>query len=334
MSAAPSRMTVVEISRPGPPGVLQPGMRDVPKLRAGEVLIRVAAAGVNRPDVLQRMGFYPPPAGTTDIPGLEVAGEIVEVAPDVDPSHVGSKVCALISGGGYAAYAAAPLVQCLPIPTGFTMEEAAALPETYFTVFYNVIERGELKSGETLLIHGGSSGIGTTAIALGKAFGARVFVTAGNDRKCAACIALGADRAINYREQDFVKVVLEATDQRGVDVILDMVGGEYVARNLAAAAPDGRISVIATQGGSSATIDLRALMGKRLKLVGSTLRPQSVERKGRLATALREQVWPLFEAGKLRRPTIHARFPLASASEAHALMESGEHIGKIVLVNA
>jgi putative PIG3 family NAD(P)H quinone oxidoreductase len=313
--------------------VLQPAMRDVPKLRAGEVLIQVAAAGINRPDVLQRMGFYPPPAGTTDIPGLEVAGEIVEVASDVDQSHIGEKVCALVAGGGYATYAAAPLVQCLPVPRGFTMEEAAALPETWFTVFYNVLERGELKSGETLLIHGGSSGIGTTAIALGKAFGARVFVTAGSDRKCAACISLGADRAINYREQDFVKVVLEATDQRGADVILDMVGGEYVPRNMTAAAPDGRIAVIATQGGNSATIDLRALLVKRLKLVGSTLRPQSVDQKGRLAQALRQQVWPLFESGKLAKPPIHARFPLAAASEAHALMESGEHIGKIVLVN-
>ena len=331
-AGVPSRMTAIEISRPGPPNVLQPATRDVPKLRPGEVLIRVEAAGVNRPDVLQRMGFYPPPAGTTDIPGLEVAGEVVQVAADVDSSHIGSKVCALLTGGGYATYAAAPWVQCLPIPASLTVEEAAAVPETYFTVFFNVIERAELKAGETLLIHGGSSGIGTTAIALGKAFGARVFVTAGNARKCAACIELGADRAINYRDEDFVKSVLEATGQRGMDVILDMVAGEYMPRNIAAAATDGRIALIATMGGTHANIDLRAVMVKRLKIVGSTLRPQSVERKGRLAQAVRSTVWPLFEAGKLRRPHIHARFPLTAAADAHALMESGEHIGKIVLV--
>ena len=331
MSAVPSRMTAIEISRPGPPNVLQPTTRDVPKLRPGEVLIQMQAAGVNRPDVLQRMGFYPPPPGTTDIPGLEVAGEIVQVAADVDASHIGEKVCALVAGGGYAAYVAAPLVQCLPIPASFTMVEAAGIPETYFTVYFNVIERAELKSGETLLIHGGSSGIGTTAIAIGKAYGARVFVTAGNARKCAACIELGADRAINYREEDFVKAVLEATGQRGVDVILDMVAGEYMPRNVAAAATDGRIALIATMGGTHANIDLRAVLVKRLKIVGSTLRPQSVERKGCLAQAMRANLWPLFESGKLRRPPVHATFPLTAAAEAHALMESGEHIGKIVL---
>ncbi len=331
MSAAPSRMTAIEVSRPGPPNVLQPTTRDVPKLRPGEVLIQMHAAGVNRPDVLQRMGFYPPPAGTTDIPGLEVAGEIVQVAADVDASHLGEKVCALVAGGGYAAYVAAPFVQCLPIPASFTMVEAAALPETCFTVYFNVVERAELKAGETLLIHGGSSGIGTTAIAIGKAYGARVFVTAGNARKCAACIALGADRAINYRDEDFVKVVLEATGERGIDVILDMVAGEYMPRNIAAAATDGRIALIATMGGTHANIDLRAVLVKRLKIVGSTLRPQSVQSKGRLAQALRTNLWPLFESGRLRRPPIHAQFPLTAAAEAHALMESGEHIGKIVL---
>lgn len=334
MSAVPSRMTAIEISRPGPPNVLQPTTRDVPKLRPGEVLIQVHAAGVNRPDVLQRMGFYPPPPGTTDIPGLEVAGEIVQVAPDVDGTHVGENVCALVAGGGYATYVAAPLVQCLPIPASFTMAEAAAIPETYFTVYFNVVERAELKSGETLLVHGGSSGIGTTAIAVGKAYGARVFVTAGNARKCAACIELGADRAINYREEDFVKAVLEATAQRGIDVILDMVAGEYMPRNIAAAATDGRIALIATMGGTHANIDLRAVLVKRLKIVGSTLRPQSVERKGRLAAATRANLWPLFESGKLRRPPIHATFPLTAAGEAHGLMESGEHIGKIVLTAA
>jgi NADPH:quinone reductase len=332
MSAVPSRMTAVEISRPGPPNVLQPVTRDVPKPRPGEVLIRVEAAGVNRPDVLQRMGFYPPPPGTTDIPGLEVAGEIVQVGEGVDSSRIGEKVCALLSGGGYAAYAATPAVQCLPIPESLTVEEAATLPETFFTVYLNVIERAGLKAGETLLIHGGSSGIGTTAIVLGKAFGARVFVTAGNARKCAACIELGADRAINYRDEDFVKMALEATGQRGVDVILDMVGGEYMPRNISAAATDGRIALIATLGGTHANVDLRTVLVKRLTLAGSTLRPQSVERKGRLAEALKTNVWPLFAGGKLRRPPIHARFPLTSAGEAHALMESGEHIGKILLI--
>lgn len=334
MSSVPSRMTAIEIARPGPPNVLQPTTREVPKLRPGEVLIQMHAAGVNRPDVLQRMGFYPPPPGTTDIPGLEVAGEIMQVAPDVDPAHLGEKVCALVAGGGYAAYVAAPLVQCLPVPASFPMEEAAGIPETHFTVYFNLIERAELRSGDTLLVHGGSSGIGTTAIAVGKAYGARVFVTAGNARKCAACIELGADRAINYREEDFVKVVLEATDQRGVDVILDMVAGEYMPRNIAAAATDGRIALIATMGGTHANIDLRAVLVKRLKIVGSTLRPQSVESKARLAHAMRTNLWPLFESGKLRRPPIHARFPLRAAAEAHALMESGEHIGKIVLTAA
>ncbi len=307
MSAVPSRMTAIEISRPGPPNVLQPATRDVPKLRPGEVLIQMHAAGVNRPDVLQRMGFYPPPPGTTDIPGLEVAGEIVQVAADVDPARVGEKVCALVAGGGYAAYVAAPLVQCLPIPTSFSMAEAAGIPETYFTVYFNVVERGELKAGETLLIHGGSSGIGTTAIAVGKAYGARIFVTAGNARKCAACIELGADRAINYREEDFVKVVLEATAQRGIDVILDMVAGEYMPRNIAAAATDGRIALIATMGGTHANIDLRAILVKRLKIVGSTLRPQSVERKGRLAQAMRANLWPLFESGSFGVPPFMPR---------------------------
>jgi len=325
-------MTAIEITRPGPPGVLQPTTRDVPLPKPGEVLIRVAAAGVNRPDVLQRMGFYPPPAGTTDIPGLEVSGEIVQVAADVDGTLVGTQVCALLAGGGYAAYATAPVVQCLPIPAGLSLEAAAALPETFFTVYFNVFERAELVAGETFLIHGGSSGIGTTAIALGKAFGARVFVTAGTAEKCAACIKLGADRAINYRDEDFVKVVLEATDKRGVNVILDMVGGEYTARNITAAATDGRIALIATLGGTTATVDLRAILGKRLKLMGATLRNQPVEKKGRLAKALRERVWPMFETGRLKAPPVHATFPLAAAGEAHALMESGGHVGKIVLI--
>lgn len=332
MTAIPERMTAVEISRPGPPSVLQAVSREVPRPRPGEVLIRVAAAGVNRPDVFQRMGFYPPPQGTTDIPGLEVSGEIVQAGEGVDASHLGRKVCALLAGGGYATYVAAPLVQCLPIPEPLTVEEAAGLPETFFTVYLNVFERAGLKSGETLLIHGGSSGIGTTAIVLGKAFGARVFVTAGTARKCAACIELGADRAINYREEDFVKVALEATGGRGIDVTLDMIGGEYMPRNIVAAATEGRIALIATLGGTQATVDLRAVLVKRLTIVGSVLRPQAVEAKGRLAEALLRNVWPLFATGRLRRPPIHARFPLQAAAEAHALMESGEHIGKILLI--
>jgi NADPH2:quinone reductase len=326
----PDTMHAVEITQPGPPDVLKLAERPTPTLGAGEVLIRVAAAGVNRPDVLQRQGNYPPPPGTTDIPGLEVAGEIVHVAHDVSEWRVGDKVCALVAGGGYAEYVAAPAVQCLPVPKDFSMEQAAVLPETFFTVYLNVVERGELQAEDTLLVHGGSSGIGTTAILLGKALGARVFVTAGNAKKCAACVELGADLAINYREQDFVAAVLAATDRHGANVILDMVGGDYMPRNIEAAARDGRIALIATPGGTRADIDLRAVLVKRLKIAGSTLRPQSVERKGRLAEALRKNVWPLFGTG-LRAPPIHARFSLGDASKAHALMESGEHVGKIVL---
>jgi NADPH2:quinone reductase len=327
----PDSMQAVEITRPGPPDVLKLAERPVPSVGAGEVLIRVVAAGVNRPDVLQRQGNYPPPPGTTDIPGLEVAGEVVQVAPGVSAWRVGDKVCALVAGGGYAQYVAAPAVQCLPIPHRLSMEEAAGLPETFFTVYLNVVERGELQSGETLLVHGGSSGIGTTALLLGKALGARVIVTAGSAAKCAACVQLGADLAINYREQDFVAAVLAATGEKGANVILDMVGGDYMPRNIKAAAVDGRIALIAVQGGTQANIDLRAVLVKRLKIAGATLRPQSVERKGRLATALRSNVWPLFEQGRLKPPPIHARFPLADAAQAHALMEAGEHIGKIVL---
>ena len=326
-----SSMVAIEITRPGPPDVLQATQRPVPPVGAGEVLIRVAAAGVNRPDVLQRQGNYPPPPGTTDIPGLEVAGEVVQVAPGVESWRVGDNVCALVAGGGYAQYVAAPAVQCLPIPAGLSMEQAAALPETFFTVYLNVVERGELQAGETLLVHGGSSGIGTTAILLGKALGARVVVTAGSATKCAACVALGAELAINYREQDFVSAVLAATGEQGANVILDMVGGDYMPRNIKAAARDGRIALIATQGGTHADIDLRAVLMKRLKIAGATLRAQPVERKGRLAAALRATVWPLFEKGQLRAPPIHGRFPLADAAKAHAAMEAGEHIGKLIL---
>jgi len=323
-------MTAIEIREPGPPQVLRAVRRPLPQPKAGEVLIRVAAAGVNRPDVLQRKGLYPAPPGASDIPGLEVAGVVVALGEGVTDPALGARVCALLAGGGYAEYTTAPAVQCLPAPTQLSLEEAAALPETFFTVWFNVFERARLRSGETLLVHGGSSGIGTSAILLGKAFGARVIVTAGTAAKCAACRELGADHAINYHEQDFVEATLRATDGRGADVILDMVGGDYVARNIAAAATNARIAIIAHQGGAKAEIDLRPLMVKRLQISASTLRAQSVESKGRLAAALRQHVWPLFATKRLK-PLIHARFPLADAAAAHKLMESGAHIGKIVL---
>ncbi len=327
-------MTAIEVTRPGPPQSLAPANRPVPQVRAGEVLIRVAAAGVNRPDVMQRKGAYPPPPGVTDIPGLEVAGEIVRVGTDVASRTLGERVCALVAGGGYAQYVAAPAEQCLPIPSSLSVVEAAALPETFFTVYLNVFERAFLAPGETLLVHGGSSGIGTTAILLAKAHGARVFVTAGTRSKCDACLALGADRAILYRDEDFVAAIQEATGGRGVDVILDMVGGDYLARDVAAAAVGGRIALIALLGGARAEVDLRPFLVKRLQLSASTLRPQSVEVKGRLARALLERVWPWFESGRLRAPPVHARFPLVEAWRAHELMEGGGHVGKIVLTVA
>ncbi len=324
-------MTAVEIGAPGPPDCLRAVSRPVPQPGPEEVLIRVAAAGVNRPDLLQRKGAYPPPPGVTDIPGLEVAGEVVGAGTDVIGPVVGARVCALVAGGGYAEYVAAPAVQCLPVPEALSMEEAAALPETFFTVYYNVFMRASLRPGETLLVHGGSSGIGTTAILLAKAFGARVIVTAGSAQKCEACRRLGADVAIDYKQEDFVARTIDSTGGQGADVILDMVGGEYLARNMAAAAVNGRIAIIATQHGTKAEIDLRGLMTKRLWVGGSTLRPQTVESKGEIAAALRREVWPLFESKSLR-PVIHARFPLREAARAHALMESGAHIGKIVLL--
>jgi NADPH:quinone reductase len=326
-------MTAVEIREPGPPQVLRAVQRPVPEPAAGEVLIRVAAAGVNRPDILQRRGLYPPPAGVTDIPGLEVAGEVVRLGEGVHEPALGAKVCALVAGGGYAQYVSAPAPQCLPVPPPLSLEEAAVLPETFFTVWLNVFERARLQRAETLLVHGGSSGIGTTAILLGKAFGARVLVTAGSAVKCAACRELGADLAINYHEVDFVEATLRATDGRGADVILDMVGGDYLARNVAAAAIEGRIALIATQGGAKAELDLRPLLSRRLTITASGLRPQSVANKGRIAAALRQNVWPLFASHGLK-PVIYARFPLADAAGAHKLMESGAHIGKIVLLTA
>ena len=327
----PQTMTAVEIREPGPPQALRAVERPVPEPAPFEVLIQVAAAGVNRPDVLQRKGVYPPPPGVTDIPGLEVAGEVVRLGEGVYEPALGTKVCALVAGGGYAQYVIAPAVQCLPVPASLTLEQAAVLPETFFTVWHNVFERSRLQKGETLLVHGGSSGIGTTAILLGKAFDARVIVTAGSAQKCAACRELGADVAINYREGDFVEATLRATDGRGADVILDMVGGDYLARNAAAAAVEGRIALIATQGGNKSELDLRPLMMKRLTISASTLRAQPIANKGRIAAALRENVWPLFETRGLK-PVIHARFPLADAAGAHRLMESDTHIGKIVLL--
>ena len=327
----PATMTAIEIRESGPPQVLRAVQRPVPQLQPGEVLVRVAAAGVNRPDVLQRKGNYPPPPGASDVPGLEVAGAVVATSPEVREPAVGAKVCALVAGGGYAQYVNVPAVQCLPVPGKLSLEEAAALPETFFTVWMNVFERARLHRGETLLVHGGSSGIGTTAIMLAKACAARVIITAGSAAKCSACRELGADVAINYRETDFVEATLRATDGKGANVILDMVGGDYLARNAAAAALDGRIALIATQGGTKSELDLRQLMSKRLTISACTLRPQSVETKGRLAQALRQKVWPLFDSRGLK-PVIHARFPLADAAGAHKLMEASTHIGKIVLL--
>jgi len=326
----PQTMTAVEIREPGPPQVLRAVERPVPQPGPGEVLIQVAAAGVNRPDVMQRKGIYPPPPGVTDIPGLEVAGQVAGLGEGVRDPALGARVCALVAGGGYAQYVSAPAVQCLPAPAPLSLEQAAALPETFFTVWLNVFQRARLQKGETLLVHGGASGIGTTAILLGKAFDARVIVTAGTAEKCTACRELGADVAINYREGDFVAATLRATDGRGADVILDMVGGDYLPRNTAAAAVEGRIALIATQGGNKSELDLRPLMIKRLTITASTLRAQPVANKGRIAAALRENVWPLFETRGLK-PVIHARFPLADAAGAHRLMESDTHIGKIVL---
>lgn len=326
----PDAMTAVEITLPGGPEVLALTHRPRPTPRAGEVLIRVAAAGVNRPDCLQRQGSYPPPVGASDLPGLEVAGTIAAVGSGVSDWQVGDAVCALLTGGGYAEYCTAPAGQCLPVPRGLDRVQAAALPETFFTVWSNVFERAHLQPGETLLVHGGASGIGTTAIQLGCARGHRVFVTVGDSGKAAACLALGAELAINYREADFVPVIREATQGRGVDVILDMVGGDYVQRNLSALALDGRLVQIAFLRGAKLELNLAPLMLKRLTLTGSTLRARPVAEKVPIARALREHVWPLLESGKVR-PVIHQTFPLAEAAAAHRLMESGQHIGKLVL---
>ena len=325
-------MICVEISSPGPPEVLRPIDRPDPSPGGGEVLIRVAAAGVNRPDVMQRQGHYPPPPGASDIPGLEVAGTIEAVGADAGNWRVGDTVCALVAGGGYATKCVAPAVQCLPVPASLDFVSAAAIPETFFTVWTNVFERAGLKTGESLLVHGGASGIGTTAIQLAAARGSRVFATAGSPEKCRACEGLGAERAINYRSEDFVEVVRELTGGRGVDVVLDIVGGSYVNRDLAALAMDGRVVVIGfMEGEPTATVDLRRILGRRLTITGSALRPRSVKEKGDIADALRREVWPLLERGVVK-PIVDRTFPLPEAAAAHRLMESGAHFGKIVLV--
>ncbi len=327
----PETMTAIEIREFGGPEVLVPGTRPVPSPAAGEVLVQVAAAGVNRPDVLQRSGGYPPPPGASDIPGLEIAGTVAALGEGVSDWRQGDRVTALVSGGGYAEYCTAPAPQCLPVPSGLDFAEAAAIPETFFTVWSNVFDRGGLAAGESFLVHGGSSGIGTTAIQLARAMGARVFATAGSAQKCEACEKLGAERAIDYREEDFVELVKQATDGKGVDVILDMVGGDYVARNIDALAPDGRLVYIAFLGGSKVEVNLLPMMLKRLTITGSTLRPRPVAFKAAIAQSLKQQVWPLIEAGELR-PVMYKTFALSAAAEAHRLMESGAHIGKIALV--
>jgi putative PIG3 family NAD(P)H quinone oxidoreductase len=331
MLTLPPDGLAIEITRPGPPEVLQPTRQPVSPPGPGELLLRVAAAGVNRPDLLQREGRYPPPPGTTDIPGLEVAGTVAALGEGVTRWKVGDEACALVAGGGYAEHCVAPAPQCLPIPRGLTPVQAAALPETFFTVWANVFERGRLVRGETLLVHGGSSGIGTTAIQLGRAFGARVLASAGTAEKCAACERLGAERAINYNEEDFVAIAKELTEGRGVDVILDMVAGSYIPRDIECLAREGRLVLIAFLGGTKAEVDFRPVLQRWLTVTGSTLRPRSIEEKGRIARALEKEVWPLLESGDVA-PVIHATVPLVEAAEAHRLLEEGAHVGKVILV--
>jgi len=323
-------MRAIAISKPGGPDVLQPVTLTVPVPGKGEVLIKVAAAGVNRPDVMQRQGFYPPPPGAPDTPGLEIAGTIVQLGPDSGSWSVGDNVCALVAGGGYAEYCVAPAVQCLPVPAGMDMIQAAALPETFFTVWTNLFDRGQFRLGDTVLVHGGSSGIGTTAIQIAKAFGARVFTTAGSTEKCAACVELGADRAINYKTEDYAAVVLELTGGLGADIILDMVGGEYVMRNISCMAVAGRHVSIAFLQGSKVTLNLLPVLQKRLILTGSPLRPRSIAEKGQIAGELLGNAWPMLANGRIK-PVIDSSYPLEKAAEAHARMESSQHIGKIVL---
>ncbi|MBR29348.1 MAG: NAD(P)H-quinone oxidoreductase [Rhodobacteraceae bacterium] len=331
MTDLPQTMRVVEISKPGGPEVLVPGTRPVPTPGAGEILIKVAAAGVNRPDALQRAGNYPVPPGASDLPGLEAAGTVAAVGPGASRWKIGDRVCALLPGGGYAEYVVTPADHALPVPDSLDLTEAACVPETFFTVWINVFDRVGLQGGESLLVHGGSSGIGSTAIQLAAARGCRVFTTVGNAEKAAFCEGLGAERAINYRDEDFVEEVKALTDGAGVNVVLDMVGGDYIARNIQALAPDGRLSFIAFLGGPKAEINFAQVMMKRLTITGSTLRPRTVAFKAEMAKALEAEVWPLLASGRIA-PKMHATFPLEDAAKAHALMESSTHMGKIALV--
>ena len=326
----PSRMTVIAIRAPGGPEMLVPEERDVPKPGQGEILVKVAAAGVNRPDVRQREGNYPPPRGATDIPGLEIAGEVVALGTGVQRWKVGDKVCALVVGGGYAQYCVAHETHALPVPPALSMIEAAAIPETFFTVWHNMFERGALKSGDWVLVHGGSSGIGTTGIMLAKAFDAKVIATAGSAEKCEACRKIGADVAVNYKTEDFVEATKTATGGAGANVIIDIVGGDYINRNYEAAAVEGRIVQVSFLGSPKAEVDFRRLMFKRLTHTGSTLRPRPIQDKAAIARAIEEKVWPLVAAGRVK-PVIDSTFPLAQASASHARMETSQHIGKIVL---
>ena len=326
----PAKMRAIEIAKPGGPEVLTPAERALPQPKPHEILVKVAAAGVNRPDILQRMGLYAVPPDASDLPGLEIAGTVAAIGADVKMWKVGDSVCALTHGGGYAEYCVTPEVQALPVPKGLSMTEAASLPETFFTVYSNVFDRGALKAGEVFLVQGGSSGIGVTAIQVAAAMGHRVFATAGSDEKCAACVQLGAEKAFNYKTQDWAEELKAATDGKGVNVILDMVGGDYVPKELKSLAVDGRLVMIAFLGGMKTEVDLSVVMSKRLQITGSTLRPRTIEFKGEVAKSLRERVWPLIDAGKIK-PVIYKTFPLAQAAEAHKLMETSQHIGKIVL---
>lgn len=330
MTDIPATMTAITIPTPGGPEALVPAERPVPLPRKGEILVKVAAAGVNRPDVMQRRGLYPPPPGAPDIPGLEIAGTVVALGEGASRYKVGDQVCALVIGGGYAQYCTTPEDTALPVPKGLSLKEAAALPETFFTVWSNVFDRARLKSGETLLVHGGTGGIGTTAIMLGKAFGARVFATAGSPEKCDACLKLGADLAIDYKTQDFVAEVKAATEGKGADVILDVIGGSYIQRNFEAAAVEGRIAQIAFQESPKAQVDFIRLMVKRLSHIGATLRPRPLADKAAIARALEEKVWPLLARGEIR-PVMDRTYLLADAADAHARMETSTHMGKIML---
>ena len=330
MQPLPATMQAIEITEPGAPEVLKIQQRPLPNIEKDEVLISVHAAGINRPDVMQRAGLYPPPPGVTDIPGLEVSGVIVSAGEKVTNWKIGDSVCALVAGGGYAEYVNAPESQCLPIPKGLTYREAASLPETYFTVWSNVFDRAKLAEQETILVHGGSSGIGTTAVQLCRALKRKIFVTAGSDEKCRACEAIGATKAINYRSEDFAERIMALTDNKGVDVIIDMVAGDYLQRDLKCLADDGRLVIIAFLGGVKTNINMTDILKRRLTITGSTLRPRSTKFKSSIATSLESRVWPLLES-KVIEPLIFGSFPLKNAAEAHRLMESSQHIGKIVL---